>query len=493
MIKNKPTKDFISPYEGRKREDMGEELACLQRECQAKDIPVIIMVDGWESSGKGYVINDLVRELDAKAADVSVFNRYDEIDDYFYTYQFWRNLPAKGNIAIFDRSMYYDAFNRLNGDSVGREQKIREIKNLEKLLYDDHTIIIKFFLHQSQKEQKEAIERLEKDPYRKFMANEADYEQNENYDLYLDHMNEIMKETDFPFAPWIVVPSGNRKMASKHVLGTSIQIIKDSLILIEEKEKEEAGFVHQVGELKADLESLDLSPELDKDEYKEVISDLQKRAGDLAYSLYYWNVPVVIVFEGTDAAGKGGAIRRLLKHIDARTYDINPTSGPSEIEKDHHYLWRFYNNFPRDGNIAIFDRSWYGRLMVERVEGFANDYEWSRAYEEIRQMENELLENDMILLKYLLITSKEEQAERFKDREEDKPYKINDEDWRNREKWDEYMVAMNEMLDETSTKEAPWHVISGEDKRYARVEVLKIFIDAVEKHLKKIGALKKKD
>lgn len=490
MIRNESTKDFKSPYEDQKREDMGEELASLQRECEANNVPVIIMVDGWESSGKGFVINDLVRELDAKGADVSVFNRYDEIDDYFYTYQFWRNLPAKGNIAVFDRSMYYDAFNRLNGDSAGQAQKIKEIKNLEKLLYDDHTILIKFFLHQSQDEQKVAIEQMKSDPYREFLADEFDYEQNKNYDLYLNHINEIMKETDFPFAPWIVVPSANRKMASKHVLGTSIEIIRNGLSAIDKKRKQEQKFVHRVGALKSDLESLDLSPELSKDDYKEVIDELQERAGDLAYSLYYRNIPVVIVFEGTDAAGKGGAIRRLLHHIDARIYDINPTSGPSEIEKDHHYLWRFYNNFPRDGNMAIFDRSWYGRVMVERVEGFANEYEWSRAYEEIRNMENELLENNVILLKFLLITSKEEQSERFKDREDEKPYKINDEDWRNREKWDDYMVAMNEMLDETSTDSAPWHVVSGEDKRYARVEVLKTFIKAVENHLENLDGAK---
>ncbi|MDO5041604.1 MAG: hypothetical protein Q4D95_05900 [Peptoniphilus sp.] len=484
MLKSFQFDKFKSPYEDRKRGELGEIIAKYQRICVEENIPVIIMIDGWESSGKGYVLNDLVRDLDAKHYRVSIFDDFDETDDYSYTSQFWKKIPAKGDFAIFDRSMYYHMFNDLKSNDKIQRLRIKQIMNLEKLLYDDHTILIKFFLHESKKRQSEAIDEYLKDEYRNFLVGKEDIAQNKHYEKYLEHFNLMINGTDFSFSPWNIVSSEDRKIASKHVLGTTIEIIERQIEYIRQRRSLESNWKQPVYKLSKSLSDFELSKELEE-EYDE-LSSLQKKAGELAYALHTKNVPVVLVFEGMDAAGKGGAIQRLLRKIDARSYNINPTSAPSDVEKDHHYLWRFYNNFPKDGYMSIFDRSWYGRVMVERVEGFANEYEWSRAYGEINNMEKELVDYGTLLIKYLLVISKDEQQSRFESREQEKPYKITEEDWRNREKWQEYIDAMDEMLYSTSTGYAPWTIVSGESKKHARIHVLKEFIFRAEEFLKKL-------
>lgn len=485
MLEGVYTKKFNSPFSNQSRSDLGEKLAELQRECTEEDISVIIMVDGWESSGKGLVINNLARELDARSSRVAVFEDYSREDDYFYTYQFWKHKPAMGDFGIFDRSMYYHLFNNLDLSDEEQQKWIRHIKNLEQTLYDDEIILVKFFLHQTKEQQKNIIETHQWDPYRDILVSKKDINQNKKYDEYLKHFDDVLKKTNSEIAPWQIVPSANRKLASKHVMGTSIEIIEDGIKRIKERREEDKTYRHQPTKIEKSIEDFDLSSSLNDEDYRMVIDDLKDRAGVLAFALAKANVPTVMVFEGMDAAGKGGAIRRLIDQMDARLYDINPTSAPSDLEKEHHYLWRFYNNFPRDGHIAIFDRSWYGRVMVERVEGFATEAEWSRAYAEIRNMEEELLDDGMLLMKFFLLISKDEQERRFKARQINKPYKITDEDWRNREKWDVYVEAIDEMIAQTSTETVPWIIVSSEDKRYARVQVLETFIREAEKILEK--------
>ena len=201
--------------------------------------------------------------------------------------------------------------------------------------------------------------------------------------------------------------------------------------------------------------------------------------------MYTKKIPGVIVFEGIDAAGKGGSIKRLTRLMDPRGYRVVPISAPNETERDYHYLWRFYKELPEKGALAIFDRSWYGRVLVERIEGFTHAKRWEEAYDEINMFEKNLCNSDVMVLKFFLAVDKKEQLSRFKDRqvETDKMYKITEEDWRNREKWDEYIEAMNEMLVRTDTEYAPWNIISGQDKKHARIKVLEIFIEYVSKHI----------
>ena len=234
------------------------------------------------------------------------------------------------------------------------------------------------------------------------------------------------------------------------------------------------------------LSGIDLSKRLTDEEYKEKLKMLQKRLSELHSEIYRLRIPVVIGFEGWDAGGKGGAIKRLTSHLDPRGYRVNPTASPNDIEKVHHYLWRFWNNVPKAGHIAIFDRTWYGRVMVERIEGFCTEAEWKRAYQEINEMESHMANFGAVVLKFWLHIDKDEQERRFKERQENpaKQWKITDEDWRNRAKWDAYEEAVNEMLVRTSTTYAPWIVVEGNDKHFARVKVLETVVDALEKKIK---------
>ena len=234
------------------------------------------------------------------------------------------------------------------------------------------------------------------------------------------------------------------------------------------------------------LSGVDLSKSLEREEYKERLNKLQKKLSMLHNELYRLRIPVVLGFEGWDAGGKGGAIKRLTSHLDPRGYAVHPTAAPNDYEKVHHYLWRFWKDMPKAGHVAIFDRTWYGRVMVERIEGFCSEANWKRAYQEINEMEAHIAHSGAIIIKFWLHIDKDEQERRFKERQTTpgKEWKITDEDWRNREKWDQYEVAVNEMLLRTSTTYAPWVIVEGNSKYYARVKVLETVVDAIEKKVK---------
>jgi polyphosphate kinase 2 (PPK2 family) len=230
------------------------------------------------------------------------------------------------------------------------------------------------------------------------------------------------------------------------------------------------------------LDQLDLSQSLARDVYKSELQRLRAEINELCWQAYKNKRSILLVFEGVDAGGKGGAIRRFTSAIDARLYRAIPVAAPTDEEKAHHYLWRFWRHVPRAGYITIYDRSWYGRVLVERVEGFATNAEWRRAYAEINQFEEQLVESGAILFKFWLQISQEEQLQRFKDRENTpyKRYKITDEDWRNREKWPQYKLAINEMVVHTSTESASWTMVEGDDKPFARIKVLRTICDGIK-------------
>ncbi len=465
-----------NPYTAMKRSELATHLAMLQRQCIHFNIPVLIVVEGWESSGKGYVINDLARELDTRAFQVHVFERAGEEEEQrSFTWRFWTRIPAKGDFAIFDRSSYYHMMNDLSLGKSELEQQIAYIHDAEKMLYDDGTIILKFFLNIIQKTQKERISDLVSDDNRKFLVTKNDTSQNKHYQKYQEHFSQILNLSHFDFAPWHLLSAENRKAASKYILGTSIRLLQEGVDRHLGKQKTATTFARAYNRQTSHLHDLDTELRLEETAYEEQSKALQKQAQELAYALYTNKVPTIVVFEGMDAAGKGGAIKRLTKSMDPRGYTVNPTSAPSDMDKAHHYLWRFYNNFPKKGLMSIFDRSWYGRVLVERVENLANPAEWERAYGEIKAMEQELADYGAIILKFFLYIDKDEQYKRFLDRQADKPYKLTDEDWKNRNKWDAYILAANEMIDRTSTASVPWILVEGNDKYYARIKVLAEF------------------
>ena len=299
---------------------------------------------------------------------------------------------------------------------------------------------------------------------------------------------EMLRKTDTDYAPWTIIEATDKRYATAKIFTTVIHAMQMALEKV--KMPEEAQEERRSGGEREFQESLlakaDLSKKLSKKQYKEQLKELQGKMERLHGELYRRRIPVVLGFEGWDAGGKGGAIKRLTEHMDPRGYVVNPTASPNDIEKAHHYLWRFWRAMPKAGHIAIFDRTWYGRVMVERIEGFCTTKEWQRAYKEINDMEQDLVNAGAIVLKFWMQIDKDEQAARFKARQEnpEKQWKITDEDWRNREKWDQYEEAVNEMLIRTSTPHAPWVVVEGNCKYYARIKVLETVVHAIEERLK---------
>ena len=472
-----------------------EKLGLLQRECKDAGIPVILVFEGMGAAGKGVQINRLIQALDPRGFDVYACDRPTEDEQMRpFLWRYWTKTPAKGRIAVFDRSWYrsvqVDRF-----DGLTREDKLgdayQDILSFEKQLCDDGTVIMKFFLYIDKDEQKKRFKKLEGSKETSWRVTEEDWNRNKDFDRYLKMNEEMLEKTDTDYAPWVIIEAVDKDYAALKIVST----VMDSLEYELEHRRPEDGKQAQRQESKTRerfkngvLSGIDLSKSLTEEEYKTRLKKLQKRLAELHSELYRLRIPVVIGFEGWDAGGKGGAIKRLTSNLDPRGYRVNPTAAPNDIEKVHHYLWRFWNSVPKAGHIAIFDRTWYGRVMVERIEGFCSEAEWRRAYQEINEMESHMANAGAVVLKFWLHIDKDEQERRFKERQANpaKQWKITDEDWRNREKWDQYEEAINEMLIRTSTTYAPWIVVEGNDKRYARVKVLQTVVDALEKKVKEV-------
>lgn len=474
-----------SPYRSFKISDLANRLARLQRVCQAMDIPVLIIVDGWESSGRGTVINDLCRELDPKHFNVSVFDR--DRKDFPYMGRFWRRIPAYGDVRVFDRSYYFDLINNLDMDGDVLERKLNAIRAYEEALYADRAIVLKFFIDIPKEDQKDRIEKYTDTAYQSFYVDLYDYDQNENYEAYRDHIDKVLDMTDFPQTPWHILDGSKIKDASREALGLALEALQKGIERVSTRREDGVRHHRDYKEKDYILQNIDMSPVLDRDSYKEKLEDLQVKSNDVMLRLRKAGIPVILAFEGVDAAGKDGAIKRLIKEMDPRAYTIHPISAPDETEHKHHYLWRFYKRFHRKAHLDIFSRSWYGRVMVERIEGFATENEWERAYDEMLRMEKDMADEGAMILKFFVTIDKDTQLDRFQAREndEDKQFKITEEDWRNRGRWDDYIEAMNEMLVRTDAPYAPWIVVPGNDKYYARIFVMEAFIKQAEKILAK--------
>ena len=472
-----------------------EKLGLLQRECKDAGIPVILVFEGMGAAGKGVQINRLIQALDPRGFDVYACDRPTEDEQMRpFLWRYWTKTPAKGRIAVFDRSWYrsvqVDRFDGLTPeDKLG--DAYQDILSFEKQLCDDGTVIMKFFLYIDKDEQKKRFKKLEGSKETSWRVTDEDWNRNKDFGRYLKMNEEMLEKTDTDYAPWVIIEAVDKDYAALKIASTVMDRLEYEL----EHRRPEDGKQAQRQESKTRerfkngvLSGIDLSKSLTEEEYKTRLKKLQKRLAELHSELYRLRIPVVIGFEGWDAGGKGGAIKRLTSNLDPRGYRVNPTAAPNDIEKVHHYLWRFWNNVPKAGHIAVFDRTWYGRVMVERIEGFCSEAQWRRAYQEINEMESHMANAGAVVLKFWLHIDKDEQERRFKERQANpaKQWKITDEDWRNREKWDQYEEAVNEMLIRTSTTYAPWIVVEGNDKRYARVKVLQTVVDALEKKIKEV-------
>lgn len=487
-------------YKQRQKEKSAE-LGLLQRSLKAAGVPVIILFEGLDAAGKGTQINRLIQSLDPRGFDVYAGSKPTEEELMRpFLWRFWTLTPEKGRIAVFDRSWYrkvlIDRF-----DKVTKKKELPEayqdIKSFEKQLSDDGTVIIKLFLHISKEEQKKRFKKLEDSKETAWRVSERDWQRNQEYDKYLQLNEEMLEKTDTEYAPWTIIEATDKDYAALKILTCVTDRLAQELERLNTKKAVQSSLKASGSDDASQsdnrykngvLSGIDLNKTLSRKEYKEKLDKLQNRLEFLHSEIYRLRIPVVLGFEGWDAGGKGGAIKRLTSHLDPRGYQVCPTASPNDIEKKHHYLWRFWNHVPKAGHIAIFDRTWYGRVMVERIEGFCTEEEWKRAYQEINEMEAHMANAGAVILKFWMQIDKDEQERRFKERMEipEKQWKITDEDWRNREKWDQYEVAVNEMLVRTSTTYAPWIVVEGNDKLYARVKVLQTVVDALEETIRRV-------
>lgn len=492
MLEKIDLKKEISDEEYKTKKDhLTVSLAELQRELRVKNVPVMIVFEGLGAAGKGVQINHLIQPLDPRGFEVFTTAK-DTEDEHMHPFlwRFWTKTPAKGRIAVYDNSWYRRLLlGRFDKDTSKKQAHADyiEINSFEKQLTDDGTLMIKFFLYISKKEQAKRFKEQLAHKGTAWRVSDGDVHRNKDYSRFSKIVEEMLQLTDTEYAPWTIIEAENEKYATIKILSTVEKYCKQKLAAIEAAAPAvKDGKFSAEGYQTSSLQSADLTRSLTREDYKKQVKKLQKRLTDLHGQLYAKRIPVVLAFEGWDAGGKGGAIKRLTEALDPRGYTVNPTSAPNDIERVHHYLWRFWNHMPKDGHIAIFDRTWYGRVMVERIEGFCSVEEWERAYKEINDMESQLASHGAIVIKFWMQIDKEEQERRFTDRQNtpEKAWKITDEDWRNREKWDLYEQSVDEMLIRTSTTYAPWVIVEGNDKYYARVKVLETVVNALEKRLK---------
>ncbi len=470
-------------------------LGSLQRECKALGIPIMIVFEGFGAAGKGLQIGRLIQSMDPRGFEVyPIKNETEEEQMHPFMWRFWTKTPAKGRIVIFDGSWYRKVLiDRFEKRTKNKDlpDVFHSINSFEEQLADDGNLIIKLFLDIDKKEQKKRFEKLEKNKETAWRVTQGDKERNARYNEYAAMMEDMLFKTDTDYAPWTIIESMDKRFATLKIYTSVIKAMEEQIEKVkqETEEKKQKGapqMDEDMRELQVSiLSKADLSLSYTREEYKEKLDKLQKKMEKLHGELYRRRIPVVLGFEGWDAGGKGGAIKRLTERMDPRGYVVNPTASPNDIEKAHHYLWRFWRAMPKDGHVAIFDRTWYGRVMVERIEGFCATEEWKRAYKEINDMEKDLYDAGAIVIKFWMHIDKDEQERRFTERQQnpEKQWKITEEDWRNREKWELYEDAVNEMLMRTSTDYAPWVVVEGNNKYYARVKVLKTVVDAIEKRL----------
>ena len=466
-----------------------EKLSQQQMKLKEKRLPVLVLIEGWGAAGKGSAIGQIIKNIDPRFFKVFSMpsTPTEEERRRPFLYRFFEKIPEAGKFTFLD-SGWMDQImkERLDGklDDKAYAQRVDSVKRFERGLTDNGYLVLKFFFHISKKEQENRIEALLSEKDTAWRVSEGDLWQNRHYDKCLEAFDRYLDDTNTPSAPWYIVNSKSKKFAELQVMETLCMGIETAL----HNESLAVPLLQNAFPLIKMPKLRDVPLEgktLDEEEYKKELKELQAKLGQLHNRLYRKRVPVIIAYEGWDAAGKGGNIKRLTGALDPRGFEVHPIASPEPHEKARHYLWRFWTRLPKDGHIAIFDRTWSGRVMVERLEGFCSENDWQRAYYEMNEFEQELHNWGAVILKFWVQIDKDTQLARFTERQNtpSKQWKITDEDWRNREKWDLYEQAVDEMLQKTSTTYAPWHILESVDKKYARIKALHIVIDALEKAL----------
>ena len=449
-------------------------------------LPVIVLIEGWAAAGKGSLINELISEIDPRNYNVvSPVITPEAESRYPFLYPYAKAIPENGKIMFYDSGWMEDCVRKVLRREITKDEyknRLRAVTEFERQLRDGGYVILKLFVHISEREQHKRIAALRDSFETAWRVTDDDIWQLHEYKTFEKHYKAFMEETCDPI-PWHQLDGSNHTQATHKALTLLLGLLdkaigKDRYVGKPFKEKFPLLDMPKLSEV-------DLSPALTDEEYQKELKKLQKRLKELHNIIYLKKIPVILCYEGWDAAGKGGNIKRVASALDARDYRVVPSAAPTKVEKEHPFLWRYWVNLPKTGHIAIYDRSWYGRVMVERVEGFCTDDDWRRAFEEINDFEWEMYRTGTILLKFWIDVSQDEQLARFEARKNDpdKAWKLTDEDWRNRDKYPQYCQAINDMLCMTSTDFAPWHIVESDDKRYARIKALEIINAAIKKRL----------
>lgn len=466
-----------------------ERLAGWQMMIKEAKLPVMVVFEGWGSSGKGTLIGRIIKNIDPRFFYVRTMKAPTSEEKRFpFLYRYMKEIPEAGKFTFFDDFWMEEVVTqKMRGeiDDSTYARRVKSINTTERSLTDNGYLVMKFFFHLGKKEQKKRLRGLQESKNTRWRVSEDDLYENKHYDEYLEVYDKYLEDTNRSAAPWYIIDAKDKKWAELQVLRFLNQGIDTAL-------KNHAlatpilqnPFPLNHTPLLSEISLADKT--LSDEEYKKELDSLQGKLRELHNELYRRKIPVVIAYEGWDAAGKGGNIKRITAALDPRGYQVLPIASPEPHEKARHFLWRFWTRLPKDGHIAIFDRTWYGRVMVERLEGFCSENDWQRAYNEINEFEKELAEWGAVVIKFWVQIDNQTQLERFTDRQNtpEKQWKITDEDWRNREKWDQYEEAVNEMLQKTNTTFAPWYILESNDKKYARIKALRIVVESLKKACK---------
>jgi len=454
-----------------------------------KRFPVVIVIGGLDSAGRSETVNLLNQWMDPRHIDTHGFSEpSDEERERPRMWRFWRVLPRKGRIGILFGAWHaqpvLDRVAKVSSPAEF-EQQVQEIERFEQMLADEGVLLLKFWFHLSRRDQKARLKALEKDPLTHWRVTKEDWRRLEQYARIRKVSEQLVRRTSTAMAPWLVVEGKDENYRNLAVGDTLLAALRKRLARSARPAPARLPATLPAIDDRTLLSVLQLDQPMERDEYEQTLAQLQGRLSQLSRDPRFCHRAVVLVFEGSDAAGKGGAIRRVTAALDARQYLGIPVAAPTDEELAQPYLWRFWRNLPRHGRFALFDRSWYGRVLVERVEGYCSESDWKRAYGEINDFESEMTEHGTIVVKFWLQISKEEQLERFREREAVpfKNFKITADDWRNRKKWDAYQQAVCDMVERTSTDVAPWTLVEANNKLFARTKILATLVERIEQSL----------
>ena len=474
--------------------ELRTQLINAQFDLAKADFPVLLLIVGDDRVGCNEVLNILHEWMDARYLQTHVFGpMIEEEERQPLFWRVWRALPGRGQLGIFAGSWANEPIAwRLRNeiDDAGFDRLCTHVDGLEKLLVADGALVLKFWIHLPKKELARRVEKAARRKGRRsWQIEKADRRILEHYDAALPWMRRFLRLTDSGDSPWTIVEGSDDRHRNLLVARTLLERLGKHLAAraaapapAKPPPRPAAAKRERAASV---LDGVDLPSSLDNEAYQERLAQLQGKLHRRVDRARAKGITSVILFEGWDAAGKGGVIRRITGALDAGEYHLVPIAAPSDEELAHHYLWRFWRRLPRAGEVVIYDRSWYGRVLVERVEGFAPEAVWQRAYEEINDFEANLVERGFVVEKFWLHIDRNEQLRRFTEREKTpyKKYKITDEDHRNRERWDDYVSAVDDMVAHTSTDIAPWRLVPANDKRFARVAVLETICDALARRL----------